>query len=115
MKASRGQRAGWAAIGLTGLLFVGGMASFPARTYLDKRAEVGQAEDRAAQLRAENDKVQTRIDALQNDAELERLAREQYGLVKPGEEAYRVLPSPRDQAAVPDVWPFTRLDPQLQR
>jgi hypothetical protein len=31
---------------------------------------------------------------LQRDDELERIARERFGLVKPGEEAYAVLPTP---------------------
>jgi cell division protein FtsB len=108
-------RAGWAAVAACGLLFLGGVASFPARTYLDKRDEVSSAERRADTLQAQNDQLAATIDKLGTDAELERLAREQYGLVKPGEESYRVLPAPRDLAAAPEVWPFTRLDPQLDR
>ena len=36
----------------------------------------------------------------------ERLAREQYNLVRPGEEAYSVLPAPLPALELPDVWPF---------
>ena len=43
--------------------------------------------------------------------ELERLAREEYGYAKVGEEVYHVLPPPRDPLKVPDAWPFTRLAP----
>jgi hypothetical protein len=43
-------------------------------------------------LSAENAKLDQRRQQLQTDAEIERLAREQYGLVKPGEEAFAILP-----------------------
>ena len=45
-------------------------------------------------LKTENKSLDQRVARLQDDAEIERLAREQYGLVKPGEEAYAILPSP---------------------
>lgn len=34
---------------------------------------------------------------MHTDAEIERLAREQYNLVRPGEEAYAILPGPADR------------------
>jgi hypothetical protein len=68
---------------------------------------------RLAQLNDSNDKAQRHADALRSDAEIEKIAREQYGLVKPGEEAYHVLPPPQDPVEVPDVWPFNRFHKTL--
>jgi cell division protein FtsB len=41
-------------------------------------------------LRFENDSLRAWVDSLENDsATLERLARERYGMIRPGEELYR--------------------------
>jgi hypothetical protein len=50
-------------------------------------------------LGEQNEDLQQRAKRLQTDAEIERLAREQYNLVKPGEEAYAVLPPPSKAGA----------------
>jgi cell division protein FtsB len=93
-----------------GVLFIG---VFPTRTYLNQRQATAQAETRLAELRASNAAGRERAETLQTDAEIERIAREQYGLAKPGEEVYQVLPPPEDPVQTPDVWPFNRLDQQL--
>ena len=62
-------------------------------------------------LRAQNDAYEERIERLQTDEEIERLAREQYNLVFPGEEAYAVLPAPLPELDLPAVWPFGPLLP----
>ena len=46
---------------------------------------------------------------------LEKLAREDYGYAKAGEEVYRVLPPARDPVRVPDAWPFNGLGTSLAR
>ena len=76
---------------LIGLLFV---AVFPTRTWLAQRQETAAATEQLQVLTKENSKLATRVKALQSDDEIERLAREQYNLVKPGEEAYALLPGP---------------------
>ena len=83
----------WLLVGglaLVGVLFV---AVFPARTYLDQRH---QRQEVAAQIKAtdaKNKALEQRVRTLNTDAEVERLAREQYNLVRPGEEAYAILPT----------------------
>jgi len=83
----------WLLVGglaLVGVLFV---AVFPARTYLDQRR---QRQEVAAQIEAtdaKNTALEQRTRTLNTDAEVERLAREQYNLVRPGEEAYAILPT----------------------
>jgi cell division protein FtsB len=73
------------------VLFV---AVFPSRTFLAQRASLARVEEQLAVLGEQNRLLEERARLLRDDAEIERLAREQYHLVRPGEEAYVVLPSP---------------------
>jgi cell division protein FtsB len=93
------RRALWPLLGsvvLVGVLFAG---VFPTRTYLAQRASISHAEKQLQVLGEQNKDLQQRAKQLQTDAEIERLAREQYNLVKPGEEAYAVLPPPSKAGA----------------
>jgi cell division protein FtsB len=88
------RRAVWpllASVVFVGVLFAG---VFPTRTYLAQRASISHAEKQLQVLGEQNADLEKRAKELQTDAEIERLAREQYNLVKPGEEAYAVLPPP---------------------
>jgi cell division protein FtsB len=82
------------------------VAVFPTSTYLDQRRDTSEAEERLAVLRAQNEAYESRIERLQTVEEIERIAREQYNLVFPGEEAYAVLPAPLPELDLPAVWPF---------
>ena len=75
-----------------GVLFFG---VFPTRAYLDQRRDIAAAHAELVAVEATNTELSARVDALRTDAEIERLAREQYNLVFPGEEAYAILPAPR--------------------
>jgi cell division protein FtsB len=75
---------------LIGVLFV---AVFPTRTWWAQRAEMAGATQQLQVLEEQNTILEQRVDALQSDDEIERLAREQYNLVRPGEEAYALLPA----------------------
>ena len=88
------RRAAWplvASVVLVGLLF---LFVFPTRTYVGQRRDLGSAQRRVEVLSKENEELAARVRKLNTDAEIERLAREQYNLVKPGEEAYAILPPP---------------------
>lgn len=87
----------------------------PTRTLLDQRRTAAAAEQRLAELEQANADAQAQADALQTDAEIERLAREQYGYAKAGEEVYHLLPEARDPVRVPDTWPFDGLGTSLAR
>jgi len=96
-------------VGLTvGILVIG---VFPTRTWLDQRAAVSAAQTELAELTAANAQRQDRAAALQTEAEIERIAREEHGFAKVGEEVYHVLPAPKDPVRVPEAWPFTRVAP----
>ncbi len=79
-------------VGLSALVF---LFVLPGRTYLQQRRTMTQAEHRLAVLSAENAALTRRASQLQSPAYVEQIAREQYGLVKPGEQAYAILlPTP---------------------
>jgi cell division protein FtsB len=82
---------------------------FPTRSYLAQRRAVASASHDLAAVTSTNDSLQAQVDRLQTDEEIEKQAREQYGLVKQGEEAYHILPAPQDPPKVPDGWPFSGL------
>ena len=88
---------------------------FPTRTYLAQRDSLAGAEERLDVLQRENELLEQRIAVLKTDAEVERIAREQYNLVRPGEEAYAVLPAPAPPVDLPDGWPFDQLEPLVNR
>jgi cell division protein FtsB len=76
---------------LVGLLFA---FVYPTRTFLDQRDETNKARAQLELLRAENARLARESKRLSTDSEIERLAREKYGLVKPGERSYVILPAP---------------------
>ena len=82
-------------IALIGVLFV---AVFPTRTWLAQKQERADALEQLHVLEEQNQILASRVEALQSDEEIERLAREQYNLVRPGEEAYAMLPAPSSTA-----------------
>lgn len=75
----------------------------PTRTFVAQRAAVGAAEERLMVLSEQNRLLEQRARLLQDDAEIERLAREEYHLVRPGEKAYALLPPPAPPAPPPAV------------
>lgn len=79
---------------------------FPTRTWIDQRAAIAETEASLDALAAEREALEARVAELDTDAEIELIARSQYGLVLPGEEAYAVLPAPERPVEFPSVWPF---------
>jgi cell division protein FtsB len=82
-------------LALAGVLF---LAVFPTKAWLDQRRTRQALAAQLAALNEGNRQLQGRVDQLGTDDEIERLAR-QYNLVKPGEEAYFILPQPPGPAA----------------
>ncbi len=73
------------------------LALVPARQYLDQRGRIEQLERRAAELERRNDALRAEIAALHDPVELERLARECLGMVRPGEIALVIPGAARDE------------------
>jgi cell division protein FtsB len=106
MEPVRGRRIGW--LGLLAATVLAGLALavFPIQDLLAQRRDTGALEAELRTLQAENDELAGRVAALQTDAEIERLAREEYNLVYPGEESYAILPVEPEASPVPAPWPF---------
>jgi cell division protein FtsL len=76
---------------LVGLLFA---FVYPTRTFLDQRDETNKARAQLGVLQSENARLARESKQLSTDSEIERLAREKYGLVQPGERPFVILPAP---------------------
>jgi cell division protein FtsB len=89
-------------LGIIGFLFA---FVYPTSTFLRQRSEMGAAEQRIARIEAETRRLEQENQRLLTDAEVERLAREQYGLVRPGETPYALVPSAPVTTAPPTTTP----------
>lgn len=75
---------------------------FPFRQILAQNRQVETTEAKLEALQAENAALEDRIRALNSDVELERMAREELGMVEPGEIGYTAYSEPGSQLpAVP--------------
>ena len=63
---------------------------FPFRQMIAQQRLVDNTQAELSALVSANEDLQAQIDAVQSDAELERIAREQYGMARPGETIYVV-------------------------
>lgn len=79
---------------------------FPTRTWLDQREALAETGVELHELRAQRAALEQRVEELDADDQIEEIARSQYGLVMPGEEAYAVLPPPEQPVELPAIWPF---------
>jgi cell division protein FtsB len=87
---------------------------FPTRTWLDQRAALAETSVELEELEAQRAALEQRVAELDSDEHIERIARSEYGLVRPGEEAYAVLPAPEKPVELPDIWPFgSPLEPDV--
>ena len=85
------------AVATLGILLMG--AAFltqvvPYGQIVDANHRVTEARERLVTPRTQNEALQADVAALQTDAEVEKLAREKLGYVRPGEIAYVVLDPP---------------------
>lgn len=71
---------------------------YPARTYLGQKSAIAAEQKAIAVLRAEDGKLSAEARDLNTDATIEQIARQDYGLVKPGQQEFMVLPSKPAQA-----------------
>ena len=82
-------------------------AVYPTRTYLAQQRQLRAVHRTLALFKQQNGHLEAEANRLQSDDEIERIARARFNLVKPGEEAYAVVPvppkpgDPAGQAAAP--------------
>ncbi len=77
------------ALAMVAILFV---FVFPTRSYLAQRRQVQQEQHKVDVLRQQNDKLQAEAIRLQSRAVQERMAREDFHRVYPGEQVYDIVP-----------------------
>jgi cell division protein FtsB len=65
--------------------------ALPLRQIVDQQQEVAHARSELEDLKRENSILTDQVSALQTPLEIERLAREKLGYVRPGEAAYVVI------------------------
>jgi cell division protein FtsL len=82
-----------AALGVAIVVFAF-LVVFPMRSWFAQRNEVNRMAQEVSVLQTQNRKLQTEENLLQTPSEIERLARERFNMVKPGEIAYSVIPMP---------------------
>ena len=75
---------------------IGGITILPLRTWLEQRELLAQTEGELLEVEGEVAELDAQLRLLQTDEEIERLGRENFDLVYPGEESYRILPAPED-------------------
>ena len=85
-----------AVVGSIAVIAVLAVGVFPTRLWMNQKDDIAEAEHRVAVLNEANAALQRRVDELATDSAVERLAREQLNLVKPGETAYAILPPAAD-------------------
>ncbi len=88
---------------------------FPTRQWLDQRDELRDRQAELARQQEEQEQLEQRIAVLQTEEEVERMARDEFGMVRPGEDPYRVLPPAVPPVDLPDAWPFAGADDWLNR
>ncbi len=76
------------------------VVSSPMQSYLDGRERVEHLTEKAAALDAANAELEQRVRDLERDTTIELLAREQLGLVRPGEVAYTLIPPEVDRPLI---------------
>ena len=81
----------------------------PIRLWLDQREELSTKQQELTNIESSNSALEQRAEALQTPEQIELIARQNFGLIREGEEAYAVLPAAPDPLRIPSSWPFTEL------
>ncbi|NLV53988.1 MAG: septum formation initiator family protein [Acidimicrobiales bacterium] len=100
---------------LSVVLVAGVLGFFPVRAWFAQRAETRDKREELAAIEAQGDEYQDDIDRLETPEEVERIAREKFGMVRDGEKAFQVAPQGVAAVDLPDTWPFAGVDDWLNR
>lgn len=80
----------------------------PLRSWTTQQREYTETQKKLDAIRSANETLDAQIAALQTDAEVERIARERYNMVRKGDQVVAVLPAPAPNP-LPAEWPYTVL------
>lgn len=107
-RAKRRRKSRWPTMLFVVLLVSLGLVAtgvLPIQQYLERETQVNDAQQQLDALVAQNESLEADAIALLSDQEVERIAREQYGYVLPGEVGYVVDPVGEPEAAAQPVDP----------
>ena len=82
------------------------MLVFPTRVYFEQRERIADAEATLAALRSETASLAIEVRAGTDPVVVERVAREQLGLIREGDRLYRLSVDPADAVDLPVSWPL---------
>ena len=98
----------WVGIPLVVLAGFAALFIVPTKSYLNQRKQYNENVRKLEAVQAANARLDSQIEALQTDAEVERIARARYNLVRNGDQIVAVLPAPAPNP-LPNEWPYTLL------
>jgi cell division protein FtsB len=78
-----------ASLVLIGALF---LFVFPTSAVWNQRGQLRDAQERLSVLKQQNDKLEAQSKRVLSNDEIERLARDQFNMVRPGEQAWAIVP-----------------------
>tara|TARA_B100000131_G_scaffold102255_1_gene99256 strand:+ start:246 stop:629 length:384 start_codon:yes stop_codon:yes gene_type:complete len=81
----------------------------PIRLWLEQREDLSTKQQELIEIELSNSALEERAEALQTPEQVELIARQNFGLIREGEEAYAVLPAAPEPLRIPSSWPFTEL------
>jgi cell division protein FtsB len=84
----------------------------PYRQIIDSKRQVDSARSQLATLESDNTSLQADVDALGTDEEIEKLAREKLGYVRPGETSFVVVVPPESGQQRPAPPPESAVEPE---
>jgi cell division protein FtsB len=90
-----------ASLVLIGALF---LFVFPTSSLLHQRSQLNDAQNRLTVLTEQTKRLSEQSKRVLSDEEIERIARGQFNMVKPGEQAWAIVPGPTT-TTVPPVLP----------
>ena len=100
------RRLGYASIIAISLLSLMLLGIIPIQEWFEVRDTKNDLLLELSEIEELNESYRVSIDALKTDDEIERIARSEYNLVKPHEEAYYVIPISSEDIEIPGIWPF---------
>ena len=103
LRPPKRRRSRWGSMFFVALLVSLGLVAtgvLPVQQFLERENQVDDARDRLADLEAQNELLAAEADALLSQQEIERIAREQYGFVRPGEIGYVVITPDADESPI---------------
>ena len=77
--------------------------------WIKQGEELSSKQQELTSITVENAELEEKRDALYSPEKIEQLARQNYGFIRPGEEAYAVPPPAPEPVRLPANWPFTHL------